>query len=110
MGLFGLTALTVSRRTKEIGIRKVLGADIGAILSIISREFVFLIILSNAAAWPLAYFAASKWLQNFAYRAGTAFWIYPLAGAIVLFLGLTTVCIQALRAALKDPVNALRYE
>jgi putative ABC transport system permease protein len=110
MGLFGLTALTVSRRTKEIGIRKVLGADIAAILSIISREFVFLIILSNAAAWPLAYFAASKWLQNFAYRAGTAFWIYPLAGAIVLFLGLTTVCIQALRAALKDPVNALRYE
>lgn len=110
MGLFGLTSLTVSRRSKEIGIRKVLGADIPAVLSLISREFVYLIILANAAAWPLAYFAASKWLQNFAYRAETALWVFPLSGAIVLFLGLATVCIQALRAALKDPVSALRYE
>lgn len=110
MGLFGLTALTVSRRTKEIGIRKVLGADISSILSLISREFVYLILLANTVAWPLIYFAAVKWLQSFAYRSGIAFWIFPLAGAIVLFLGLATVCVQAVRAALKDPVNALRYE
>ncbi len=110
MGLFGLTALTVSRRTKEIGIRKVLGADISSILSLISREFVYLILLANTAAWPLIYFAAAKWLQSFAYRASVAFWIFPLAGLIVLFLGLITVCVQAMRAVLKDPVNALRYE
>jgi putative ABC transport system permease protein len=110
MGLFGLTALTVSRRTKEIGIRKVLGADISSILSLISREFIYLILLANAAAWPLAYFAAVKWLQSFAYRSSIAFWIFLLAGLIVLFLGLMTVCAQAVRAALKEPVSALRYE
>jgi len=110
MGLFGLTALTVSRRTKEIGIRKVLGANIPVILAIISREFVVLILCANVAAWPLAYWAASKWLQSFAYRTAIAPWIFPLAGAIVLCFGLIVVCSQAVRACLQDPVNALRYE
>jgi hypothetical protein len=110
MGLFGLTALTVSRRTKEIGVRKVLGADISSILSLISREYVYLMLIANAAAWPLAYFAAARWLQSYAYRSDIAFWIFPLAGLIVLFLGLLTVCAQASRAALQNPVTALRYE
>jgi putative ABC transport system permease protein len=110
MGLFGLTALTVSRRTKEIGIRKVLGANILAVLAIISHEFVVLILCANVAAWPLAYWAASKWLQSFAYRSAIALWIFPLAGTIVLCFGLITVCSQAMRACLQDPVNALRYE
>lgn len=110
MGLFGLTSLTVSRRTKEIGIRKVLGADISSILSLLSREFVYLILLANMAAWPLIYFAAAKWLQSFAYQSSIAFWIFPLAGLIILYLDLMMVCIQAVRAALKNPVNTLRYE
>jgi putative ABC transport system permease protein len=110
MGLFGLTALTVSRRTKEIGIRKVLGANVSAILGIISRDFVVLILWANVAAWPLAYWAASRWLQSFAYRTAITLWIFPLAGAIVLCFGLITVCAQAIRACLQDSVNALRYE
>jgi putative ABC transport system permease protein len=110
MGLFGLTALTVSRRTKEIGIRKVLGANLPAVLAIISREFVILIVCANAAAWPLAYWAASKWLQSFAYRTSISPWIFPLAGAAVLCFGLVIVCTQAMRTCLQDPVNALRYE
>jgi putative ABC transport system permease protein len=110
LGLFGLTALTVSRRTKEIGIRKVLGATVPAVLAIISREFVVLILCANAAAWPLAYWADSKWLQSFAYRTAIALWIFPLAGTIVLCFGLIIVYSQAVRACLQDPVNALRYE
>ena len=110
MGLFGLTALSVSSRTKEIGIRKVLGASIPAVMTIISREFVILILCANAAAWPLAYLAASEWLQSFAYRTTISLWIFPLAGAIVLCFGLMVICSQAVRACLKDPVNALRYE
>jgi putative ABC transport system permease protein len=110
MGLFGLTALTVSRRTKEIGIRRVLGADIPAVLKLISWDFVVLFLLANAAAWPLIYWAASKWLQSFAYRTSISLWMFPLAGAIVFILGLVTICSHVLRSALKDPVIALRYE
>jgi putative ABC transport system permease protein len=110
MGLFGLTALTASRKTKEIGIRKVLGASTPSVLGIISREFVVLILFANAAAWPLAYWTASKWLQSFAYRTAISPWIFPLAGAIVLFFGSIIVCAQAMRTCLQDPVNALRYE
>ena len=110
MGLFGLTALTASRRTKEIGIRKVLGANVPAVLALISREFVILILCANAAAWPLAYWAASRWLQSFAYRTAISLWIFLLAGVIVLCFGLITVCAQALRTCLQDPVDALRYE
>lgn len=110
MGLFGLTALTVSRRTKEIGIRRVLGANILAVLKLISWDFVSLFLLANAAAWPLIYWAAYNWLQSFAYRTSISLWIFLLAGAIVFILGLVTVCAHALRAAFKDPVGALRYE
>jgi putative ABC transport system permease protein len=69
-----------------------------------------LILWANVAAWPLAYWAASRWLQSFAYRTAITLWIFPLAGAIVLCFGLITVCAQAIRACLQDPVNALRYE
>ena len=110
MGLFGLTSLTVSRRTKEIGIRRVLGADIPAVLKLISWDFVGLFLLANAVAWPLIYWAASRWLQSFAYRTSISLWIFPLAGAIVLFLGLMIICSHALRSALMDPVIAIRYE
>ena len=110
MGLFGLTALTVSRRTKEIGIRKILGASIPAVLAVLSREFVVLILCANAAAWPLAYWATSEWLQSFAFRTAIAPWIFPLAGAVVLFFGLTVVFSQAVRVCLQDPVSGLRYE
>ena len=110
MGLFGLTSLTVSRRTREIGIRRVLGADIPAVLKLISWDFVGLFLLANAAAWPLIYWAASRWLQSFAYRTSISLWIFPLAGSIVFLLGLVTVCTHAFRSALKDPVIAIRYE
>jgi putative ABC transport system permease protein len=102
--------LTVSRRTKEIGIRRVLGANIPSVLKLISRDFVGLFLLANAAAWPLIYWAAHKWLQSFAYRTAISLWIFPLAGAIVLLLGLVIICSHALRSTLKDPVTSLRYE
>lgn len=110
LGLFGLTALAVSRRTKEIGIRKVLGASIPSVLAVISREFVVLILCANVVAWPLVYWAASKWLESFAYRTAIALWIFPLAGAIILCFGLIIVCAQALRICLQDSVIALRYQ
>ncbi|MBN1273049.1 MAG: ABC transporter permease [Candidatus Aminicenantes bacterium] len=110
MGLFGLTALTISRRTKEIGIRRVLGANIPAVLSLISRDLIVLILIANAAAWPMIYWAASNWLQSFAYRTPLALWIFPLAGAMVLCFGMIIVCVQVMRSCLQNPANSLRNE
>lgn len=110
MGLFGLATLTVVRRTKEIGIRKVLGASIPSIVKLLSRDFVRLVIIAAVIAFPLAWWAMNTWLADFAYRVQVSWWIYLLAGVLALLVALVTVSAQAVKAALSNPVKSLRTE
>ncbi len=110
MGLFGLATLTVVRRTKEIGIRKVLGASIPHIVGLLSKDFVRLIIVAALIAFPLAWWAMSSWLADFAYRVNVSWWMYLLAGVLSLLIALVTVSVQAIKAALSNPVKSLRTE
>jgi putative ABC transport system permease protein len=110
LGLFGLSALAIARRTKEIGIRKVLGASVPGLSRMVSMEFLKLVILSNIAAWPLAYFAMSRWLRNFAFRIDVEIWIFLLAAVLVGAIAVLTVSLQTIKAALANPVESLRYE
>ena len=108
--MFGLAALAVSRRTKEIGIRKVLGATVAGIVALLARDFVKLVALANVVAWPLAYYAMGRWLRDFAYRIDLGPGLFVLGGVLALVLVLAAVALQALRAARINPVEALRYE
>ena len=110
LGMFGLAALAVSRRTKEIGIRKVLGATVAGIVALLARDFVKLVALANVVAWPLAYYAMGRWLRDFAYRIDLGPGLFVLGGVLALVLVLAAVALQALRAARINPVEALRYE
>ena len=110
LGAFGLTSLAVARRTKEIGIRKVLGASISGIVLLLSKEFTKLVIVSNLIAWPVAYWAMNRWLQDFAYRIPIGVETFVLAGVLALIIALLTVSFQAVKAATANPVQALRYE
>jgi putative ABC transport system permease protein len=110
LGLFGLASFTAGRRTKEIGIRKVLGASVAGIVNLLSSDFTKLVIAANFIAWPLAWFAMNRWLQDFAYRVEIGWWIFVLAGGLALIIALLTICTQAIKAALANPVEALRYE
>ncbi len=110
LGLFGLTAFSVTRRTKEIGIRKVAGASVARVMSLLSREFLVLVIIANIIAWPIAFYAMNNWLQNFAYKTSLSWWIFALAGMLALGIALLTVSWQSYRAASRNPVEALRYE
>ena len=110
LGLFGLVSFTVQQRTKEIAVRKVLGASEQSILKIISRDFVILILLANLVAFPAAYFVVESWLQSFAYRTSMSVVAFVLAGAIALLIAVFTISIQALKATKVNPVNVLKYE
>jgi putative ABC transport system permease protein len=110
LGLFGMASYMAERRTKEIGIRKVLGASIPGVVALLARDFVKLVLIANLVAWPLAYFAMNKWMQNFAYRVGIGPWIFLLTGLAALTIALLTVSFQSIRAALSDPVRAIKYE
>lgn len=110
LGLFGLTAFMASERTKEIGIRKVLGASFGKIIFLLSKEFVIWVIIANIVAWPIAYYLMNKWLQEFAYRIDIGLWIFLLAGSMALIIALMTVSSQAIKAATANPVESLKYE
>ncbi|MDP6698514.1 MAG: hypothetical protein QGH25_02620 [Candidatus Latescibacteria bacterium] len=110
LGLFGLVAFTAEQRTKEIGIRKVLGASVRSIVLLLSTEFARLVLIANLIAWPVAYFLVDDWLQNFSYRVDVAWWEFALSGMIALLIALGTVGYQALRAAVANPVEALRNE
>ena len=109
-GLFGLIAFTAEQRTKEIGIRKVLGASVGSVVRLLSKEFVMLVVLANIIAWPVAYFMMTKWLKNFAYRTKIDFAIFLFSGLAALIIAIITVCVQSIKAALANPVDSLRYE
>ncbi len=110
LGLFGLASYTAAQRTKEIGIRKVLGASVAGILSLLSKDFVKLVVVANVIAWPVAWYAMNRWLQDFAYRINIGWWVFALAGSMALLVALLTVSTQAIKAALTNPVEALRYE
>lgn len=110
LGLFGLAAYTAERRTKEIGVRKVLGASVTDIVLLLSKEFVVLVVVAFVVAAPLVWLAMERWLNNFAYRAEWGLDLLALAGGLGLAIALLTVSAQAIRAALTDPVESLRYE
>lgn len=110
LGLYGLAAFSAEQRTKEIGIRKVLGASVKNLVGLLSKEFLRLVIIANIIAWPLAWYAMNQWLQNFAYRINIAWWVFVLAGGLALLIALLTVAYQAIKAAVANPVKSLRYE
>lgn len=110
LGLFGLATLTVAKRTKEIGIRKVLGAHAAGLAFLVARDFALLVLVAVVVAAPLAWFAMDRWLERFAYRIGLGPGVFLAAGGLALAIALATVSVQALRAASADPVKALRYE
>ncbi|HMV25385.1 MAG TPA: ABC transporter permease [bacterium] len=110
LGLFGLASFTTEQRTKEIGIRKVLGASIPKIIIMLSTEFLKLVLLSNIIAWPVAYFLMSRWLQDFAFRVDIGIMTFILAGTTALCIALITVSYQAIKASSANPVDALKYE
>ena len=110
LGLFGLASFTVEKRTKEIGIRKALGASVISIILLLLKEFTKLILLANVIAWPIAYFTMNRWLQNYAYRIEIGISAFVLAGSIVVLIASLTVGYQAIKAARANPVDALRYE
>jgi putative ABC transport system permease protein len=110
LGLYGMAAFNTEQRTKEIGIRKVLGASTSKIVLILDQDMGKVILLANVIAWPLAYLAAGRWLRNFAYRTPIPLWIFGAAAGLVLVVGFLTTSYHSVRAAVADPVKSLRYE
>ena len=110
LGLFGLASFTAEQRTKEIGIRKVLGASASQITLLLCREFFVLVLLANIISWPVAYFVMRNWLQDFAYRTSLGMLTFVLTMVLALIIALLTVSFQAVKAAVANPVDALKYE
>ncbi len=110
LGLFGLASFAAERRVKEIGIRKVLGASVQNIVTMLSKDFVKLVIIANLIAWPLAWLGVSRWLQDFAYRIDVSWWVFAGAGLVAIVIALFTVSFQAVRAGLANPVNSLKAD
>jgi putative ABC transport system permease protein len=110
LGLLGLASYSTIQRTKEIGMRKVLGASVAGIVNLLSKDFLVLVVLSFLIAMPAAYYFMNKWLQGFAYRIGLSWWIFILAAVLALLIALSTVSFQAIKAAVANPVKSLRTE
>jgi len=110
LGLLGLAAYSTIQRTKEIGIRKVLGAGEMRIVGLLSKEFLRLVLIALIIASPIAWFAMHHWLQDFAYRTPIAWWVFPLAAAMAVLITFLTVGFHAIKAAIADPVDSLRTE
>ncbi len=110
LGLFGLAAFTAEERTKEIGVRKVLGASTGNILILLSKEFAKWVLAANIIAWPVAYFMMNRWLQNFAFKINIGLWPFILSAILALMIAQFTVSYQSIKASLTNPVDCLRYE
>jgi putative ABC transport system permease protein len=108
--LLGLATYVAEQRTKEIGIRKVLGATISNLVAMLSKDFLILVIVSAVFAFPFAWWAMHKWLQDFAYRISIEWWVFLLAGLIAILIALITVSFQAIKAAMANPVKSLRSE
>ncbi|PSR55333.1 macrolide export ATP-binding/permease MacB [Adhaeribacter arboris] len=110
LGLFGLASFAIEQRTKEIGIRKVLGASTTGIVSLLSKDFLKLVLLANILAWPIAWYGMHQWLQDFAYRTPISWWTFGLATVLAVIIALLTVSFHAIKAAGSNPANALRSE
>jgi putative ABC transport system permease protein len=110
LGLFGLSAFSISQRIKEIGIRKVIGASVSSIVTLLSKDFLKLVAIASLIAFPLAWYAMNSWLQDFAYRSNIPWWIFAAAGIIAVVIALATISFQAIRAATVNPVKSLRSE
>lgn len=110
LGLFGMASFAAEQRTKEIGIRKVLGATVPGVIVLMAGDFLKIVVAANLLAWPLAYFVMNKWMQNFAYRAGITVWVFIVTGIIAAGIALVTVGYQSVRAALLNPADAIKYE
>jgi putative ABC transport system permease protein len=110
LGLFGLTTYAAEKRIKEIGIRKVMGASVLNITTMLSKDFIRLVIIANLVAWPIAWFGVNRWLQDFAFRVSINWWIFVLAGTSTLIITMLTVSYQAVKAALMNPVKSLKSE
>src|SRR4029079_9382000 len=110
LGLLGLVIYTTTQRTKEIGVRKVLGASVSQIVSLISKDFILLVLFAFVIAAPLAWIGMNKWLQYFAYRTTFSWWIFAISGALMLMVALLTLSIQTIRSAVANPVRSLRTE
>ncbi|MCP4724079.1 MAG: hypothetical protein GY863_03535 [bacterium] len=110
LGLFGLASFTAEQRTKEIGIRKVLGASVSGIVFILSKEFTKWVIFATVLAWPAAYFVMNKWLEGFAYRTDLNIWAFLGSGLLAMFIAILTVSYQSIKTAITNPVKSLRYE
>jgi putative ABC transport system permease protein len=110
LGLFGLATFAAERRVKEIGVRKVLGASVGSLVALLSREFLMLVLVALLIASPVAWYAMDRWLQNFAYKVSLEWWVFAGAGALAVGIALLTVSFQSVKAALMNPVQSLRSE
>ena len=110
LGLFGLSSYAAQQRTKEIGVRKVLGASVNNIIALLSANFLQPVIIAMFIAFPIAWYAMNQWLQNFAYRIDMAWWMFALAGLLTLVIALLTVSFQSIRAAMTNPIRSLRSE
>jgi ABC-type antimicrobial peptide transport system permease subunit len=110
LGLFGLATYTAENRTREIGVRKVLGASVAGITALLSRDFLKLVILSILIASPVAWWAMSNWLKSYPYRISIEWWVFALAGFSAILIALLTISFQSVKAALANPVKSLRSE
>ena len=110
IGLFGLSVLSAEKRTKEIGIRKVLGASVSSIISILSADFLKLIFIALIISIPLAWMATNKWLQNYPYRVTLSWWFFASSGLLVILIALFTISFQSIKAAIASPVRSLKTE
>ena len=110
LGLFGLAAFTIKQRFKEVAIRKVLGASVPGITKLLSKQFIQLVLISAAIAFPLSWWGMHKWLEAFAYRVNIGWQIFMVAGFITLLIALLTVSLQAIKAAVANPAKSLRSE
>jgi putative ABC transport system permease protein len=110
LGLFGLASYAAEKRVKEVGIRKVMGASVQNIVTLLSTHFIKLVIMANLIAWPIAWLTISRWLQDYAYRVNISWWVFVIAGVVALLIALLTVSFQAVKAAIANPVKSLRSE
>ncbi|MBS1527506.1 MAG: ABC transporter permease [Bacteroidetes bacterium] len=110
LGLFGLVTYAAEQRAKEIGVRKVLGASVGSIVAMLSKEFTKLVLIASLIAFPVSWWAMNKWLQSFAYKINISWWVFVVAGAAAIIIALATLSFQAVKAALTNPVRSLRSE
>jgi putative ABC transport system permease protein len=110
LGLIGLSAFSITQRTKEIGIRKVLGSSVSGIVQLLTKDFLILIFIAFVVAVPAAWFASTRWLESFAYKIDVSWWVFLLAAAIVFLTAFATISFQTIKAACANPVNSLRSE